>query len=70
MSVGMIAEIDRLRSTIAALEISAASRLERVIRLTAQNRELMAALDKVAPIKARELAREFEKERCAPLSKQ
>lgn len=58
----LVAEIERLRGVVEILEISATSRLERIVRLTIHQRELTAALDRVAPIRARELTKKFEKE--------
>lgn len=55
-------EIERLRKLVAMLEISVQSRLTRVVRLTCERGELMAALDRIAPQKARELAQKFAKE--------
>jgi hypothetical protein len=56
----LVAEIERLRKLVATLEISAQSRLTRVVRLTCERGELMAALDRAAPQKARELAQKFK----------
>jgi hypothetical protein len=54
--------LKRTRAQLSECEASNAAKNNYIVRLTLQKRELMAALDRAAPAKAKELAEKFARE--------